>query len=72
MLDKFGLDPVKTLKGATVSATSIIIVSERPQAVHLADRVNSGISQMRRKVDDSRKSNVVKGRQFSKGFLNLS
>jgi hypothetical protein len=57
MLEKFGLDPVTALKGATVNVTSATIVSERLQAVQdQASRVNSDLSQMRQKVDDFRKS----------------
>ena len=57
MLEKFGLDPVTALKGATVNVTSATIVSERLQAVQdQAARVNSDLSQMRQKVDDFRKS----------------
>lgn len=57
MLEKFGLDPVTALKGATVNITGATIVSERLQAVQdSAARVNSDLSQMRQKVDDFRKS----------------
>lgn len=57
MLEKFGLDPVTALKGATVNVTSATIVSERLQAVQdQAARVNSDLSQMRQQVADFRKS----------------
>ena len=57
MLEKFGLDPVTALKGATVNVTSATIVSERLQAVQdQAARVNNDLNQMRQKVDDFRKS----------------
>ena len=57
MLEKFGLDPVTALKGATINVTSATIVQERLQAVQgHAARVNTDLSQMRQKVDDFRKS----------------
>ena len=49
-LEKFGLDPVKALKGATRGVSSASLVTERVQAV------TSDLNQMRQKVDDFRKS----------------
>ena len=57
MLEKFGLDPVTALRGATHNISGATIVSERLQAVQdSAARVNSDLNQMRQKVDDFRKS----------------
>lgn len=61
MLEKFGVDPVTALKGATIGVTSATIVSERVQAlqeksVDVAAKVNSDLNQMRQKVDDFRRA----------------
>ena len=61
MLEKFGIDPVRALKGVTAGISSATIVSERVQALqdqgsNVAAKVNSDLSQMRQKVDDFRKS----------------
>lgn len=54
VLEKFGIDPVNALKGATTGVTSANIVSERVQA--LQDQGSKELNQMRQKVDDFRKS----------------
>lgn len=61
MLEKFGVDPVSALKGATVGVTSATIVSEHVQLLQdqgstVAAKVNSDLNQMRQKVDDFRKT----------------
>jgi hypothetical protein len=50
MLEKFGLDPVTALKGATINVTSATIVSERLAGV------SSDLHQMRQKVDNFRRT----------------
>lgn len=61
VLEKFGVDPVNAMKGATTGVTSAKIVSERVQALQeqgttVAAKVNSDLNQMRQKVDDFRMS----------------
>jgi len=50
LLEKFGLDPAKALKGATMGISSTNLMTERVQAV------TSDLNNMRQKVDDFRKS----------------
>mmetsp|Transcript_21277 Transcript_21277/g.49071 ORF Transcript_21277/g.49071 Transcript_21277/m.49071 type:complete len:542 (+) Transcript_21277:146-1771(+) len=61
MLEKFGLDPVTALKGATAAVTGDIIVKEKVQLIRergtdVAAKVNSDLNQMRQKVDDFRRA----------------
>ena len=61
MLEKFGVDPVTALKGATAGVSGADIVNERVQALQgkssdVAAKVNSDLNQMRQKVDEFRRS----------------
>ena len=60
MLEEFGIDPVRTLKGVTAGISGAAIVSEWVQALqdqgsNVAAKMNSNLSQMRQQVDDFRK-----------------
>lgn len=61
MLEKFGVDPVTALKGATAGVSGATIVNERVEALQskssdVAAKVNSDLNQMRQKVDEFRRS----------------
>ena len=61
MLEKFGVDPVTALRGATAAVTGETIVKERVQQIRersggVAAKVNSDLNQMRQKVDDFRRA----------------
>lgn len=61
MLEKFGLDPEKAMKGATSSVSSASIVSERVQSLqdqgsNVAAKVGAEMNTMRQKVDDLRRA----------------
>ena len=60
MLEKFGMDPVLAMKGATVGTTSTSMTDHvqtlQDKTSDVAAKVNSDLSQMRQKVDDFRKA----------------
>lgn len=72
MLEQFGVDPMRALKGATSGVTGATLVSERVQALQdqgstISAKVNSDLSQMRQKVDDFRKTFRTTGSNISTG-----